>query len=193
MLFDDINMAPEDMGIVEMCQELEGLSGRIECEPLVRCAWEWCREQTELVRIDGDKVRDYFRKRIPLYMVRYTLPRMVCMQYEEFKKTGKLEVTEEDKQFARLIGDWLMYISIRVWGNRLTDMWDNVAEVNKPRTRQSGFAEKYMSLPQTFTIDEIEKLYSSRKSAQTIISMLVSNKTIEKVAKNTWRKLRNVV
>ena len=50
-----------------------------------------------------------------------------------------------------------------------------------------------MSLPQTFTIDEIEKLYSSRKSAQTIISMLVSNKTIEKVAKNTWRKLRNVV
>ena len=193
VLFDDINMAPEDMGIVEMCQELEGLSGRIECEPLVRCAWEWCREQTELVRIDGDKVRDYFRKRIPLYMVRYTLPRMVCMQYEEFKKTGKLEVTEEDKQFARLIGDWLMYISIRVWGNRLTDMWDNVAEVNKPRTRQSGFAEKYMSLPQTFTIDEIEKLYSSRKSAQTIISMLVSNKTIEKVAKNTWRKLRNVV
>ena len=109
------------------------------------------------------------------------------------KKTGKLVVTEEDMLFARLIGDWLMYISIRVWGNRLTDMWENVAEVNKPRTKQSGFAEKYASLPHTFTIDDMEKHYSNRKSAQTIISMLVSNKTIEKVAKNTWRKLRNVV
>ena len=32
---------------------------------------------------------------------------------------GELHVTEDDKAFARLIGDWLMYISIRTWGKAL--------------------------------------------------------------------------
>ena len=79
--FDDIRLAPEDMDIVSMCIELSELTGRIDCEPLVRAAWEWCDNQTDLAKLDNDECREYFRKRIPLYMIRYTLPRMVCMQY----------------------------------------------------------------------------------------------------------------
>lgn len=187
--FDDIRLAPEDMDIVSMCIELSELTGRINCEPLVRAAWEWCDNQTDLAKLDNDECREYFRKRIPLYMIRYTLPRMVCMQYEEFKKTGKLVVTEEDKEFARLIGDWLMFASIRQWGNRLMTTWETKAEENKVRERSSSFADRYTTLPEEFTLEQLMPFYSNKRSAQTAIYTMVKKGIIEKVSKNRWKKI----
>ncbi len=187
--FDDIRLAPEDMDIVKMCVELSELSGRIDCEPLVRAAWEWCDNQTDLAKLDNDDCREYFRKRIPLYMIRYTLPRMVCMQYEEFKKTGKLVVTEEDKEFARVIGDWLMFASIRQWGNRLMTTWETKAEENKVREKSSPFADRYANLPETFSLEQLTPFYSNKRSAQTAICTMVKKGIVEKVGKNIWRKI----
>ena len=187
--FDDIRLAPEDMDIVSMCIELSELTGRINCEPLVRAAWEWCDNQTDLAKLDNDECREYFRKRIPLYMIRYTLPRMVCMQYEEFKKTGTLVVTEEDKEFARLIGDWLMFASIRQWGNRLMTTWETKAEENKVRERSSSFADRYTTLPEEFTLEQLMPFYSNKRSAQTAIYTMVKKGIIEKVTKNRWKKI----
>ena len=187
--FDDIRLAPEDMDIVKMCVELSELAGRIDCEPLVRAAWEWCDNQTDLAKLDNDDCREYFRKRIPLYMIRYTLPRMVCMQYEEFKKTGKLVVTEEDKEFARVIGDWLMFASIRQWGNRLMTTWETKAEENKVREKSSPFADRYANLPETFSLEQLTPFYSNKRSAQTAICTMVKKGLVEKVGKNTWRKI----
>ena len=187
--FDDIRLAPEDMDIVKMCVELSELSGRIDCEPLVRAAWEWCDNQTDLAKLDNDDCREYFRKRIPLYMIRYTLPRMVCMQYEEFKKTGKLVVTEEDKEFARVIGDWLMFASIRQWGNRLMTTWETKAEENKVREKSSPFADRYANLPETFSLEQFSPFYSNKRSAQTAVCTMVKKGLVEKVGKNTWRKI----
>ena len=186
--FDDIRLAPENMDVVNMCIELSELSGRIDCEPLVRAAWEWCDNQTDLAKLDNDDCREYFRKRIPLYMIRYTLPRMVCMQYEEFKKTGKLVVTEEDKEFARLIGDWLMFASIKYWGNKLLTTWESKAEENKVRERSSTFADKFSNLPEVFGIEQLTPLYSNKRSAQTAVCIMVKKGVIEKVGKNTWKK-----
>ena len=187
--FDDIRLAPEDMDIVSMCIELSELTGRINCEPLVRAAWEWCDNQTDLAKLDNDECREYFRKRIPLYMIRYTLPRMVCMQYEEFKKTGKLTVTEEDKEFARLIGDWLMFASIRQWGNRLLSTWETKAEENKVREKSSPFADRYASLPEVFCLEHLTPFYSNKRSAQTAVCTMVKKGIVEKVGKNTWKKI----
>ena len=187
--FDDIRLAPEDMDVVKMCLELSELSGRIDCEPLVRAAWEWCDNQTDLAKLDNDDCREYFRKRIPLYMIRYTLPRMVCMQYEEFKKTGKLVVTEEDKEFARVIGDWLMFASIRQWGNRLMTTWETKAEENKVREKSSPFADRYANLPETFSLEQFSPFYSNKRSAQTAVCTMVKKGLVEKVGKNTWRKI----
>ena len=188
--FDDIRLAPEDMDIVKMCLELSELSGRIDCEPLVRAAWEWCDNQTDLAKLDNDDCREYFRKRIPLYMIRYTLPRMVCMQYEEFKKTGKLVVTEEDKEFARVIGDWLMFASIRQWGNKLMTTWESKAEENKVREKSSPFADRYANLPETFSLENISAFYLNKKSAQSAIATMIKKGIVAKVGKNQWKKLK---
>ena len=111
------------------------------------------------------------------------------MQYEEFKKTGKLVVTEEDKEFARVIGDWLMFASIRQWGNRLMTTWETKAEENKVRERNSSFADRYTTLPEQFTLEQLTPFYSNKRSAQTAIYTMVKKGIVEKVEKNTWRKL----
>ena len=188
--FDDIRLAPEDMDVVKMCLELSELAGRIDCEPLVRAAWEWCDNQTDLAKLDNDDCREYFRKRIPLYMIRYTLPRMVCMQYEEFKRTGKLVVTEEDKEFARVIGDWLMFASIRQWGNKLMTTWESKAEENKVREKSSPFADRYANLPETFSLENISAFYLNKKSAQSAIATMIKKGIVAKVGKNQWKKLK---
>ena len=115
------------------------------------------------------------------------------MQYEEFKKTGKLVVTEEDKEFARVIGDWLMFASIRQWGNKLMTTWESKAEENKVRERTSSFADKYASLPEKFSLDDIIPLYRNKKSAQSAISVLVKKELVEKVERNVWKKLKKDV
>ena len=122
-------------------------------------------------------------------MIRYTLPRMVCMQYEEFKKTGKLVVTEEDKEFARLIGDWLMFASIRQWGNRLMRTWETKAEENKVREKSSPFADRYANLPEIFNLEQITPFYSNKRSAQTAVCTMVKKGLVEKMGKNTWKKI----
>ena len=123
-------------------------------------------------------------------MIRYTLPRMVCMQYEEFKKTGKLEVTEEDKEFARLIGDWLMFASIRQWGNRLMTTWETKAEENKVREKSSPFADRYAQLPDIFGLENISAFYLNKKSAQSAIATMIKKGIVAKVGKNQWKKLK---
>ena len=100
-------------------------------------------------------------------------------------------MTEEDKEFARLIGDWLMFASIRQWGNRLMTTWETKAEENKVRERSSSFAEKYASLPEKFSLNDILPLYRNKKSAQSAISVLVKKDLVQKVEKNVWQKLKN--
>ena len=123
-------------------------------------------------------------------MIRYTLPRMVCMQYEEFKKTGKLVVTEEDKEFARVIGDWLMFASIRQWGNKLMTTWESKAEENKVREKSSPFADRYANLPEVFSLENISAFYLNKKSAQSAIATMIKKGIVAKVGKNQWKKLK---
>ena len=113
------------------------------------------------------------------------------MQYEEFKKTGKLVVTEEDKEFARLIGDWLMFASIRQWGNKLMTTWESKAEENKVREKSSPFADRYANLPETFSLENISAFYLNKKSAQSAIATMIKKGLIKKVDKNVWKKLRS--
>ena len=113
------------------------------------------------------------------------------MQYEEFKKTGKLVVTEEDKEFARVIGDWLMFASIRQWGNKLMTTWESKAEENKVREKSSPFADRYANLPETFSLENISAFYLNKKSAQSAIATMIKKGLIKKVDKNVWKKLRS--
>ena len=181
-------LTEEEMRIVELTKKFDSLAGIIPCEPLVRHVYDWCAEQAMKASIEEDKLTEYFRKRIPLYMIRYTLPRILAREYDTYTTTGVLTITDEDKAFATLIGDWLMYISIRTWGNRLLDLWNSRPIEGMPRQRKSKLMERYEKLPEVFTFNDFSVHYSSEHSARQVISSLVRCGCIVKVAKNTWRK-----
>lgn len=174
----------------DLCRKFQNIEGVLPCEPLVRCAYDWCEEQCEKVTINDDALVDYFRNRIPLYMIRYTLPRIIARDYDLFIEKGELHVTEDDKAFARLIGDWLMYISIRTWGKALLDYWNNAEIEGTPRQRTSKLVEHYAELGDTFSIEDIGKYYSSVNSARATVYLLTKKGYIERVKKNTWKKLK---
>lgn len=121
-------------------------------------------------------------------MVRYALPRAIMRQYETFKKTGKLRITENDLAFARLIGDYLMFISIYQWGNALLDSFANTASKAKPRERTSLFQKKYEALPEVFTYEQIARGYNNDKTVRSVISRLKMAGLIEKVDNKKWKK-----
>ncbi len=181
-------LTEEEQQIVELTKKFDTLAGIIPCEPLVRHVYNWCAEQAMKASIEEDKLCEYFRKRIPLYMIRYTLPRILAREYDTYTTTGVLNITEEDKAFATLIGDWLMYISIRTWGNRLLELWSTKPIEGMPRQRKSKLMERYERLPEVFTMEDFNVGYASIYSARQSISALVKNGYIKKVSHNTWKK-----
>lgn len=156
--------------------------------------WEWCASQCKTAEIEEDACIEYFRKRIPLYMMRYTLPRIVCRQLDKFeggylKEGMQLEVTEDDLQFASLIGDYLMFISIYQWGQQYIEFTEEERRNVMPRKRKSAFADRFFELPKDFTFADIRKYYSSDAAARRAVSTLVTSNVVKKTGKDKWQKL----
>ena len=136
-----------------------------------------------------DELVDYFRKRVPIYMMRYTIPRIVMREYQNFRQTGKWRVQADDLKFAKLIGDYLMYIQIYLFGSKIEQAKEKIAEDVRPRIRKSKFAVFFESLSETFTIEEFERNYSNRNSAKVIMSRLVNLGLVERIKLGQYRKL----
>ncbi len=46
--------------------------------------------QCDMARLEDDELVDYFRKRVPIYMMRYTIPRIVMREYQNFRQISQL-------------------------------------------------------------------------------------------------------
>ena len=142
-----------------------------------------------MARLEDDELVDYFRKRVPIYMMRYTIPRIVMREYQNFRQTGKWRVQADDLKFAKLIGDYLMYIQIYLFGSKIEQAKEKIAEDVRPRIRKSKFAVFFESLGETFTIEEFERNYSNKNSAKVIMSRLVNLGLVERIKLGQYRKL----
>ena len=72
-----------------------------------------------------------------------------------------------------------MYIQIYLFGSKIEQAKEKIAEDVRPRIRKSKFAVFFESLSETFTIEEFERNYSSRNSANVIMSRLVNLGLVE--------------
>ena len=43
-----------------------------------------------MARLEDDELVDYFRKRVPIYMMRYTILRIVMREYQNFRQISQL-------------------------------------------------------------------------------------------------------
>ncbi len=166
-----------------------------DCLRLSDFCYDWCNSQCEQARLEDDACVEYFRKRIPIYMMRYTLPRIIDRNLGKFahgllKPGERLDVLDSDIEFARLIGDYLMFISIYQWGEALLTAIEEDESLKKPRLRKTKFAQNYFKLPKTFVFNDIRIYYATDASARDAISKLVRNGCIKKTGDEKWEKIK---
>ena len=135
--------------------KLEQLKGELPIERLTDHVYELCELSAQEAEAANDLVLDYLRKRAVFYATWFTIPRIVCRQYDSFKKTGKLDVTDDDLKFATLMYDAVIWFQDFFFGQMLQDSWDNAEREYVPRRKNSKNAECYSHLPETFTLKDV--------------------------------------
>ena len=168
---------------------LQDFEGEIEVPTLVDYCYDWCARQCEIAALEDDQLIDYFRKRVPIYMMRYTIPRIVMREYDSYRRTGKWTVRKSDLAFAQLIGDYLMYIQIYLFGSKLENAKEKQLEEARPRQRKSKFQAFFESLGETFTREDIAVNYKNENTTSSVICRLINAKLIKRVGKDKYQKL----
>ena len=169
---------------------MEQLHGELPLERLVDHVYNLCELSAQEAEAAGDLVLDYLRKRAVFYATWFTVPRIIARQYNEFKKTGKLEITDDDLKFSTLMYDAVIWFQDYFFGQMLQDSWDNAEREYVPRRRNTKNADAYLSLPETFTTKEVQQVLDLEMcAASKQCQRWVTHGFIERVKKGKYRKI----
>ena len=170
---------------------LDGLHGEINAAKLVNAAYDWVSRKTDEARENNDLILDYFRKRVPIYMVRYGIVHAMLNDYEHFKREGKLNITEKSIKFAELIGDFILYMQIYLFGQQVEDAMKRVKESFVPRQVKTKTRELFNALPEEFSISMLQSAAgnSTKINAYGIIKRWKNSGYIQKSSSGKYKKL----
>lgn len=173
--------------------DLEKIAGELHCERLVDFCYDYETKLTEQAMMNEDRCLDYFRKRIPLIMIRYALVRAVLRQLKELQDGQDLQIIDSDLEFARLIGDFVLETQIYMFGTDVMDALELQASAFTPRRRASKVKERFEKLGKEFTREDVQILMLGclNSSVTQIITLWKRDGLIEEVEKNKYRKLVN--
>ena len=138
--------------------KFEQLTGELPLERLTDHVYSLCELSAQEAEAANDLVLDYLRKRAVFYATWFTVPRILGRQYDEFKKTGKLDINDDDLKFATLMYDSVIWFQDHFFGQMLQDSWDNAEREYVPRRKNSKNADAYRDLPETFTTKEVQEM-----------------------------------
>ena len=170
--------------------KMEQLHGELPLQRLVDHVYDLCELSAQEAEAANDLVLDYLRKRAVFYATWFTIPRIVARQYNEFKKTGKLEVTDDDLKFSTLMYDAVIYFQDYFFGQMLQDSWDNAEREYVPRRKNSKNADAYSSLPETFTTKDVQQVLDLEADASTKqCQRWLTHGFIERVKKGKYKKI----
>ncbi|UKK66750.1 hypothetical protein L6466_03520 [Prevotella communis] len=168
----------------------EQLHGELPLERLTDHVYELCELSAQEAEAADDHVLDYLRKRAVFYATWLTVPRIIGRQYEQFKKTGQLEINDDDLKFSTLIYDAVIYFQDHFFGQMLQDSWDNAAREYVPRRKNSKNADAYRDLPETFTTREVmDVLDIEENPAAKQCQRWMIHGFVERIKKGKYRKL----
>lgn len=170
--------------------KMEQLHGELPLQRLVDHVYDLCELSAQEAEAANDLVLDYLRKRAVFYATWFTIPRIVARQYDQFKKTGKLEVTDDDLKFSTLMYDAVIYFQDYFFGQMLQDSWDNAEREYVPRRKNSKNADAYSSLPETFTTKDVQQVLDLEADASTKqCQRWLTHGFIERVKKGKYKKI----
>ena len=170
--------------------KMEQLHGELPLQRLVDHVYDLCELSAQEAEAANDLVLDYLRKRAVFYATWFTIPRIVARQYDQFKKTGKLEVTDDDLKFSTLMYDAVIWFQDYFFGQMLQDSWDNAEREYVPRRKNSKNADAYSSLPETFTTKDVQQVLDLEADASTKqCQRWLTHGFIERVKKGKYKKI----
>ena len=144
--------------LAEWGRKLELLHGELPLGKLIDHVYTLCAQAAEEARLADDLVIDYLRKRAVFYATWFTVPRILARQYDDFRKTGQLDINADDLKFATLMFDTVIWFQDYFFGQMLVDSWENAAREYVPRRKNSKNAEAFEKLPDNFTIDDVMRV-----------------------------------
>ena len=168
----------------------ESLHGELPLERLTDHVYDLCELSAQEAEAADDHVLDYLRKRAVFYATWLTVPRIIGRQYEQFKKTGQLEINDDDLKFSTLIYDAVIYFQDHFFGQMLQDSWDNAAREYVPRRKNSKNADAYRDLPETFTTQEVMLVLDIEENpAAKQCQRWLKHGFIERIKKGKYKKV----
>ena len=178
--------------------KLERLWGELKCEKLVDAAYDWCDQRAREAAMENDTVADYFRKRVPMYIVRYGIVYNVLRDYDYIIKQDpakgiKLRINTQDLKFALLMGDFIYDMQIRQYGEMVRTALENQTRDFVPRQRQTRNAEAFDKLPQKFSIKDVQTVMGlSYTTASVFLSRAVKSGFVKRTKQGQYEKLKSM-
>ena len=170
--------------------KMEQLHGELPLERLTDHVYSLCEVSAQEAEQANDLVLDYLRKRAVFYATWFTIPRIVARQYDAFRKTGLLDITDDDLAFATLIYDAVIWFQDYFFGQMLLDSWENAQREYVPRRKNSKNADAYGSLPATFTTKDVQQILQLEKNpANQQCQRWLTHGFIERVKQGRYRKV----
>jgi hypothetical protein len=171
--------------------DLEQVKGELHVPRLVDFCFKYEEQLTRQARIEQDQCLDYFRKRIPVIMMRYALVRIVLRQLDAAKKGEDLTVDDSDLEFARLIGDWCLQMQVHMFGQMVMDALDREAQAFQPRSYQNKTRDLFNRLPTHLSAEVLmaDSAIKSKSNAKMMLARWLKDGIIERIDDNEYRKI----
>lgn len=171
--------------------KLEQVKGELSVGRLVDFCYEYEEQLTKQARLEQDKCLDYFRKRIPVIMMRNAIVRLVLRQLDKAVKGEDLTVDDSDLEYARLIGDWALEAQMYMFGQMVMDALEREQAAFAPRKMHNKTRNAYNSLPESFTREQYMDATGStnRRSVDVILKRWATDGLIKFEKNNLYTKI----
>ena len=154
-----VNDFKRDEMLRSVGMKLEQVKGELKgIGSLVDFCYDYELGLTRQAEMENDRCLDYFRKRIPLIMMRYALVRLVLRQMDDAIDGKPLKVDKSDLEFAKLIGDFVLQAQIYMFGQQVMDALEQQENEFMPRKRSTRVREAFNGLPQEFTTEDVMQI-----------------------------------
>ena len=175
--------------------KLEEIAGELKAERLVQFCYDYEAKLCREAALEQDYCLDYFRKRIPVMMMRYTLVRIVMRQMDAAIKGEPLEIRDSDLEFARLIGDWCLMAQMHMFGEMVMQAKERENSNFVPRRRSSKIRELYATLPEELTTDLLvsHKAAKDVAYASKLLNRWYDDGLIERIDSRKYKKMYDVI
>ena len=170
--------------------DLEKISGELKAQKLVDFCYDYEEKLCQIAKLEGDETLDYFRKRIPVIMMRYALVRMVLRQLKDLLDGKPLKVEKSDLEFARLIGDFCLEAQIFMFGSMVAEAREKERMAFLPRRIQNSTRTGFNKLPKEFTAKDVVTtgLAKTEATARSLITRLRKDGLVEVKNRGTYIK-----